>query len=146
MKLISIVPFALILLVVLGCGPSDRVQLLTETQDFAYVATNQNDDIDKLNQWLRANSSKRVISFAGVLAYREGVNGYIVYFAAGDNSKQQFARVDKVKRQEPETSVNGFNYLQGWKNQNPNANIVAITTVPNYSGGVREFTICYEQP
>ena len=105
------------------------------------------DDITVLNQWLRVHPDKKVISFSGVLAYCEDVSGYIVYFILGDNSKQKFERINQGNRRshEPEFAVQGIQFLQEWKNTHPDAHIVAISTVPKYAGGVREFTICYEE-
>ena len=134
-----------------GCGgDSNEPKPVTEMEDFAYVNTQvytQNresvDDITTLNAWLRANPSKKVVSFSGVLAYREGVSGYIVYFVSGDNSKQKFWRVNRSD--EPEIFVHGIRSLQTWKDAHPNARVVALSAVPSYSGGVREFTVCYEK-
>lgn len=124
-----------------GCGDGNsEPKPITETQDFAYVST-QSDDITTLNQWLRANPNKRIVSFSGVLAYRDGVSGYVFYFIAGDNSKQKF---EHINRNSQTSGEHGIGSLQEWKNAHSNAQVVAISTVPSYSGGVREFTICYE--
>lgn len=131
-----------------GRGSSGEPKRITELQDFAYVSadSNQGSDVSALNHWLRTNPAKKVVSFSGVLAYREGVSGYIVYFVSGDNSQQRFGRISRNVRvsREPEQVVHGIRALQDWKNSHPNARVIAITTVPSYSGGVREFTICYE--
>lgn len=146
-KFISAVALMAVVLVgLVGCGDSkNEPKPITETQDFAYVNT-QSDDITTLNQWLHANPNKRVVSFSGVLAYREGVSGYVVYFVSGDNSKQKFERINRSDRtsREPEMVVHGIRSLQEWKNAHPTARVIAVSTVPSYSGGVREFTICYE--
>lgn len=129
-------------------GDSSEPKPVMEMQDFAFVNTQREyvDDITTLNQWLRANHNKKVVSFSGVLAYREGVSGYIVYFVSGDNSQQKFARIIRSDRtsREPEIAVHGIRSLQEWKNTHSNVRIISISTVPSYSGGVREFTICYE--
>jgi len=140
---------AVVLVGLVGCGDSNsEPRLITEMQDFAYVSadSNQSDDVSALNQWLRANLNKKVVSFSGVLAYREGVSGYVVYFVSGNNSQQKFERINRSDRasREPEPAVHGVRSLQEWKNAHPNARVIAISTVPSYSGGVREFTICYE--
>ncbi|MBI5140284.1 MAG: hypothetical protein HZA94_02455 [Candidatus Vogelbacteria bacterium] len=132
-----------------GCSDSNsEPKPVTEVKDFAYISVdnNQRDDISVLNQWLRTNPDKKVVSFSGVLAYREGVSGYVVYFVSGDNSQQKFERINRSYRtsREPEPAVHGIRSLQAWKDAHQNARVVAISTVPSYSGGVREFTICYE--
>ncbi|HBI97141.1 MAG: hypothetical protein US83_C0007G0040 [Candidatus Falkowbacteria bacterium GW2011_GWC2_38_22] len=147
--------FITFLTMAIGCSGvnSSEPKSVTEMQDFAFVNTQVYtqsreyvDDITMLNQWLRANRSKKVVSFSGVLAYREGVSGYIIYFVSGDNSQQKFARINRSDRmsREPEIAVHGIRSLQEWKNAHPNVRIISISTVPSYSGGVREFTICYE--
>jgi len=136
-----------------------QLKPVTETKDFVYVATpdyvatpgylERYTDISPLNQWLRVNPDKKVVSFSGVLAYREGVSGYILYFVSGDNSQQRFKRINlkdrRSRRSGPEPDVYGISALQTWKDEHPNARIVAVSTVPSYSGGVREFTIYYEE-
>ena len=131
-RLISIIAIAISFA---GCTPPNEANApkpITETKDFAYVST-PSGDISTLNQWLRANPSKKVVSFSGVLAYRDGVSGYVVYFTSGDNSQQKFESVSKR-----------IVSLQEWKDAHPDVRVVAISTVPAYSGGVREYTICYE--
>ncbi|OGM99221.1 MAG: hypothetical protein A2915_02875 [Candidatus Yanofskybacteria bacterium RIFCSPLOWO2_01_FULL_41_34] len=145
---------AVVLVGLAGCGDSsNEPKSVSEMKDFAYVSTEvytQNresvDDITTLNQWLRANPGKKVISFSGVLAYREGVSGYVVYFVSGNNSQQKFERINRSDRssRKPELAVHGIRSLQAWRDAHQNARVVAISTVPSYSGGVREFTICYE--
>ena len=135
-------------LLICGCNESDenidKAVPITETRAFAYVHTASHDerDIDVLNRWIRANPNKKVTSFSGVLAYREGVSGYIIHFTPGDNAHMHFARID---RKQSESAIHGIDLLEKWKDANPNARIVAISTVPSYSGGVREYTICYER-
>jgi hypothetical protein len=152
---LMVVVVAVVGLACCGGDSSSEPKPVTEVKDFAYVHTQiytQNresvvDGITTLNQWLRANPSKKVVSFAGILAYREGVSGYVIYFVSGDNSKQKFERIDRsdfASRQRDATDF-GIHSLQTWRDANSNARIVAIAIVPAYSGGVREFTICYEQ-
>lgn len=146
----SSVPMALILVGLTGCSDSSsEPKPVSAMKDFAYVSadSSQWDDISALNQWLRANPDKKIVSFSGVLAYREGVSGYVVYFVTGDNSLQKFERINRSDRtsREPELAVHGIRSLQAWRDAHQNARVVAISTVPSYSGGVREFTICFEQ-
>ena len=153
-RLISTSVLMAALIVLVGCGNSNsEPKPVSEMKDFAYVSTRvytQNresvDDITMLNQWLRKNPDKKVVSFSGVLDYREGVSGYVVYFVSGDNSQQKFERINRSDRlsRKPDLAVHGIRSLQAWRDAHPNARVVAISTVPSYSGGVREFTICYE--
>ena len=142
---------AVVLVGLIGCrDSSDEPKPISEMRDFAYVNTQVQGalgDTAVLNQWLQTNPNKKVVSFSGVLAYREDVSGYVVYFVSGDNSHQKFERIDRsdLTSHKPELAVHGIRSLQEWKNVHPNARVVAISTVPAYSGGVREFTICYEQ-
>lgn len=151
---------AVIIVELVGCGGGSnevgfKSQPNIEITNFAYIRTDihsiyrQNredvDDVTLLNRWLRANPDKKVISFSGVLAYREGVSGYIVYFVPGDSSQQKFARISLSYQNRPESAYDGVLSLQRWKNDYPGAKIVAISTVPSYGGGVKEFTCCYEQ-
>ena len=158
--------FVLVILVVvglIGCygGNSElkpgELKPARETKDFVFVVVGQEkgysvgdkklDDILVLNKWLRTNPNKKVVSFSGVLESREDVSGYVVYFVSGNNSQQKFERInanDKVS-QKHGWFLHGIQFIQAWKDVHPNARIVAISTVPQYSGGVKRFTICYEQ-
>lgn len=106
-------------------------------KDFSYIEIYPNRDAYILNEWLQDNPNKKVVSFSGVLAYREDVSGYILYFESGSNSNQRFVRIGCWNNQ--------FSYLQDWKDSNPKVRIVAFTTIPQYSGGIKAFTICYEK-
>lgn len=131
-----------------GTSAADPPPPATSTQAFAFVETPASNtpayDIRVLNRWLRANPDKKVVSFSGVLAYREGVSGYIVAFTPGDNSHQEFARINLPDARYKRDPVHGMGQLQAWRDANPNARIVGFAAVPAYSGGVREFTVCYE--
>lgn len=148
---------SLFLLTLIGCSAEKTPGPLTETESFVFVseATNNEgpDDVLMLNNWLRLNPNKKVISFSGVLFYREGVSGYILYFEEGDNSQQSFVKIyrddTRVKpghtRLEPGPSIHGIHFLQDWIDTHPDSRMMAITTIPDYSGGVREFMILYEE-
>ncbi len=128
---------------------SNAVQPATATNDFVFVSTQNATekvlDVTILNQWLRANTDKKVVSFSAVLAYRDGASGYIMYCVQGDNSRQVFERINRKITSEKESIVHGMDAIQSWKYAFPNFRVVAFTTVAAYSGGVREFTLLYEK-
>jgi len=135
----------------IGCGSSkkEEVKPKTETKNFVYISVPGNttdiNGISVLNQWLKENSEKKVISFTGILAYREGVSGYAVYFTHGDNSKQRFEQIsgsDVIARSRE--TVFGIDAIQLWMGVNHDRTIIAFSSVPSYSGGVREYVICSE--
>ncbi|MCX6724115.1 MAG: hypothetical protein NT155_03035 [Candidatus Staskawiczbacteria bacterium] len=155
-RIVSIFIVAVVFVGLAGCGNKNNESKppIIETKSFVYISTTDSykgvvDDIYLLNQWLQNNPGKKVVCFSGVLAYREGVSGYIVYFVSGDNSKQKFERIrrnDNPLQKPAELAVHGIRSLQEWKNIHMDARIIGIASIPAYSGGVREFTICYEQP
>lgn len=152
MKASYILFLFLIFVVVSGCGDDQQEKKqMDETTNFVYISTstpsmdqNDEDGIGILNQWLRNNPEKEVVSFSGVLDYREGVSGYVVYFVHGDNSGQNFKQVS-TDAEDPENAYTfEIDSLQSWMNSNPDAKIVSISTIPAYSGGVREYVVCYK--
>lgn len=147
-KTLVLIPFTVIVLS--NCDDrSGRPSLPTEETNFAYVATGDDytDNTLALNQWLRVNPNKKVVSFSSVLYYRSDARGYIVYFVPGNNSKQKFERVakDDKKFNEPMRTVYGMHALQYWRDTHKQTHLVAISTVAEYSGGVKEFIICFEE-
>ena len=142
---------SLFFFLLIGCGGNGEKEPepITETENFTYVpiqdeAADEN-GISLLNEWLKNNPGKKVVSFSGVLAYRDGVSGYIVYFVHGDNSRQRFEQISNATIMENSRSaIFGVNTLQLWKEAKSDLKIVAISTVPSYSGGVREYVICSE--
>lgn len=141
----------LVLVVLAGCGANaNNPPPLTETPDFVYVSVEncqKADQIVVLNQWLERNPNKKVVSFSGVLYYREDVSGYVIFFVSGNNSRQRFEHVGRSNSHPslPQQSVHGIHVLQEWKDAHPAAHLVAFSTVAAYSGGVESYTICYEQ-
>jgi uncharacterized lipoprotein NlpE involved in copper resistance len=138
---------ATILVGLVACDDKNsELKPVTETQDFVYVNT-ASEEISVLNQWLRTNPDKKVVSFSGVLAYREGVSGFVLYFSPGDNSKQKFERINLAPQTYEKSNlwVHGIDSLQAWKDTHPNAREIAFSTVPAYSGGVDWCIVCFEQ-
>lgn len=101
--------------------------------DFSTVPI-QDNPIIELNRWLAANPDRRVSDIAGVLAYREGCREFVIHHEAGNNARQVFKQLDKDTRN-----------LQSYVTSHPGERIVAMTTVPSYSGGIREWIICTEK-
>ena len=124
------------LLVTPGCTPSsdDRsVASVPEPENYAKVSVGQ-DYVESLNQWLRANPGNRVTSFAGILAYREGCSSFVIQHEPGDNQSQRFLLLP------PDTSA-----IQEFRESHQGEKVVALTSIPAYSGGVRNWLLCVER-
>ncbi len=68
-----------------------------ETTSFAYVTRGQYDlgldNISYLNEWLRENPKKKVISFSNICHFNQPSVGCVIHFTAGNNRLQRFIRV-----------------------------------------------------
>jgi len=90
-----------------------------------------------VNDWLAANPGRRITSLSGVLAYREGVSGFVAVSAPGAGGQRAYLVPtgyggDKA-RQEPDARPVDAAAKSGA--------MAAFTAIPAYSGGVKEYLI-----
>jgi len=131
MKLLSIL---IICISLLGCSNESK-PLNSLTADFAVV---EGGEVSSLYEWLRNHPQRRIVSLTGVLLYRSGVSKYVIYTEEVSNTSQQCQTIDW----EVFKPYNAF--LQQWKYAHPELKLIAITNIPEYSGGVHRFVLCYE--
>lgn len=113
------------------------------TSEWMREDANMKKDLQILADWLRGRDGVRVVALASVLAYRNGVGGYLLYIESGDGTKQKFTYI-RIPEKERVAVERYLVYLKMWQYTHTEAKIVTWTTVPAYGGGVSAIIICYE--
>src|SRR5262249_18592301 len=103
------------------------------------------DALDWLNKWIQENPNKRIISLDGILQYRSGVRGFEIVTEPGNNTNQHCEMVAAYDTKDSSGVMDyGGPELQAWQAGHPERHIVAITSNPNYNGGIDGYFVCSE--
>jgi hypothetical protein len=121
------------LLMTPGCASLESVATAPEPENYSKVSVGSG-YVESLNQWLRTNPGKRVTSVAGILAYREGCSSFVIQHEPGDNERQRFVLL------RPDIST-----IQNFRNSHKEEEVIALTSIPAYSGGVKNWLLCVER-
>lgn len=125
-------------------GDDNKAQNFTRVEVEAY-SKDRNKDVAVLNKWLENNPNQKVVSFSGILSYRDNVDAYIIYYIKGDNSKQRFTKIIRQHSEIwDESKKDGLQELQLWLKNHNSFKLIAFASVPAYSGGAKEYVILYQ--
>lgn len=99
-------------------------------QNVVSVPNRSNNECNSLNSWLARNPDKRIIGFAGILAYRAGISSFTVAFDVTTNGCQQIFK-KALRMSDIKTTIG-------------NQRLTGMTSIPAYSGGSSGYILLYE--
>ena len=121
-----------------------------ETKDFTFITTGASDDsttdVAALNQWLKLNPYKKVVTFSSIPKNAGGSFGYLLQYLPESSANQFFNLIShaEVSATNTTNTVTALACLQKWKDEHAAQRIIAFATVGGTQGEVREILVCSE--
>lgn len=123
-----------------ACSGDSGPEASQATKNVAYISVgyymgDYKKDANTLNEWLHNNPFQRVVAFTGILAYRSDNSGYEIVTEPGSNEGQAFEFV------EAEDEATASVEIQEWVDSNPDRDMIAVASIPSYSGGAEGYVV-----